>query len=310
MTTLALPARRPAAEPAAAAGVRDRHRRLAGGDRHVRPAVRAGPRADRLVLRRRRPDLAARTRPRNHRSGPPSRLRRWSACSSLVGVEAAGPDLWSPYYRISTYDNEGRSVSARSGDAGQPAHVFVNGIGLQEMDSPTDPTSLDIHRQVHRWLPGRVFDRVLIIGAGTGNDAALALIEGSAHIDAVEIDPVIARLGRDFHPDRPYDDPRVTVHVDDGRAFLRRSTERYDLIVFAHDRLAHARHQHGQPAARVLPVHGGVAARGSGPSRRGRRLRDVQRLSPAMARRQAPGHGGDGVRPRAAALAGGQRRGR
>ena len=36
-----------------------------------------------------------------------------------------------------------------------------------------------------------------------------------------------------LHPDRPYDDPRVGVHIDDGRAFLRRSTDRYDLIVFA-----------------------------------------------------------------------------
>lgn len=35
------------------------------------------------------------------------------------------------------------------------------------------------------------------------------------------------------HPDRPYDDPRVTRIVDDGRAFLRRTDARYDLVVFA-----------------------------------------------------------------------------
>jgi Spermine/spermidine synthase domain len=44
---------------------------------------------------------------------------------------------------------------------------------------------------------------------------------------------VIARLGRDFEPDRPYSDTRVSLHVDDGRAFLRRSQDQYDLIVFA-----------------------------------------------------------------------------
>jgi hypothetical protein len=43
---------------------------------------------------------------------------------------------------------------------------------------------------------------------------------------------VIAQIGRDFQPGRPYSDPRVTVHVDDGRAFLRRATEKYDLIVY------------------------------------------------------------------------------
>ena len=35
------------------------------------------------------------------------------------------------------------------------------------------------------------------------------------------------------HPDHPYDDPRVTRIVDDGRAFVRRTTDRYDLVVFA-----------------------------------------------------------------------------
>jgi SAM-dependent methyltransferase len=151
----------------------------------------------------------------------------------LVAGQAGGSDLWSPYYRISTYDDVGRPVSARSGSADQPVHLHVNGIGLQSTATATDPSTMILGRQIYRWLPDRAFDRVLVIGAGTGNDAALALSRGAGHVDAVEIDPVIARIGRDFHPDRPYHDPRVKVHVDDGRAFLRRSTDRYDLIVFA-----------------------------------------------------------------------------
>ena len=50
---------------------------------------------------------------------------------------------------------------------------------------------------------------VLIIGAGTGNDVAVALAEGVARIDAVEIDPRLQELGREVHPNRPYDDDRV-----------------------------------------------------------------------------------------------------
>ncbi|MDO8562501.1 MAG: spermidine synthase, partial [Candidatus Limnocylindria bacterium] len=41
------------------------------------------------------------------------------------------------------------------------------------------------------------------------------------------------RLGVTRHPDRPYDDPRVSRHVNDGRAFLRASDQRYDLVIFA-----------------------------------------------------------------------------
>lgn len=151
----------------------------------------------------------------------------------LIGAEATGTDLWSPYYRISTYDIDGQAVSARSGSRSQPAFVHVNGIGLESLVAPDDAAHTVLHRRIYEWMPDRTFDRVLIIGAGTGNDVGLALARGSQHVDAVEIDPVIARIGRDFQPARPYSDPRVALHVDDGRAFLRRATGQYDLIIFA-----------------------------------------------------------------------------
>lgn len=151
----------------------------------------------------------------------------------LVGAEAMRPDLWSPYYRISAADDDLRHVSARTGSTDRPVHLGVNGIGFQSMMAATNAPHTELPSQIYRWLPDRTFDRVLIIGAGSGTDATVALSRGAKYVDAVEIDPVIARIGRDFHPDRPYDDPRLTVHIDDGRAFLRRSTAKYDLILFA-----------------------------------------------------------------------------
>jgi hypothetical protein len=74
---------------------------------------------------------------------------------------------------------------------------------------------------------------VLIIGAGNGGDVAIALRAGAKHVDAVEIDPRIYQIGRELNPDRPYRDPRVSVHIDDGRAFLQQTKNRYDLILFA-----------------------------------------------------------------------------
>jgi tRNA1(Val) A37 N6-methylase TrmN6 len=74
---------------------------------------------------------------------------------------------------------------------------------------------------------------VLIIGAGGGNDVAIALAQGATHVDAVEIDPKLYELGKAHHPDRPYDDPRVDIHIDDGRAFLERSSKKYDRILLA-----------------------------------------------------------------------------
>ncbi len=126
---------------------------------------------------------------------------------------------WSPYYCI-RLDRDSLNVS-------------VNGLLHQRM-LPAE-AGFGPYRFPHalqRVVNGRPAQRTLIIGAGTGNDVAVALTEGVKHVDAVEIDPVIAWLGRRHHPNRPYDDPRVTLHVDDGRSFLRRTDNRYDLILY------------------------------------------------------------------------------
>src|SRR5439155_6234615 len=75
--------------------------------------------------------------------------------------------------------------------------------------------------------------RVLVVGAGTGTDVAIALARGATSVDAVEIDPRLQQIGAQLHPDHPYSDPRVRVFIDDGRAFLERTDEKYDLILFA-----------------------------------------------------------------------------
>jgi hypothetical protein len=74
----------------------------------------------------------------------------------------------------------------------------------------------------------------LVIGPGGGRDLVSALIFGARHVDGVEINPIIARdvmLGpfRDYSGSI-YAHPRVTIHVDDGRSFVRRSSEHYDVI--------------------------------------------------------------------------------
>jgi SAM-dependent methyltransferase len=86
-------------------------------------------------------------------------------------------------------------------------------------------------------LPYRVVsspENVLIVGAGTGNDVAAALRHHAQHVDAVEIDPLILRLGRNLHPEHPYASPNVTVHNDDARAYFKNAKASYDLIVFGY----------------------------------------------------------------------------
>jgi spermidine synthase len=74
----------------------------------------------------------------------------------------------------------------------------------------------------------------LIIGTGGGRDLASALVFGAGRVDGVEINPIIVRdvmTDRFFdYSGRVYGDPRVRIHVEDGRSFVRRSGERYDII--------------------------------------------------------------------------------
>ncbi|HEV2398216.1 MAG TPA: hypothetical protein VGS27_14845 [Candidatus Sulfotelmatobacter sp.] len=74
--------------------------------------------------------------------------------------------------------------------------------------------------------------RVLMLGAGGGTDTQIAVLNGAEQVDAVEIDPVLVKLSNRFNASRIYEDPRVHVHVEDARAFLRRSSGGYDMVVF------------------------------------------------------------------------------
>ena len=153
--------------------------------------------------------------------------------ASSAAVASASGDVWSPYYRISAYQRDLSRASVDPADGRPPYYLSVDGIPHQEIWSSEEAAASDLHRQIYAWFPDRVFDRVLVIGSGSGTDVALALSKGASHVDAVEIDPQLARIGRTFHPEDVYDDPRVTVHVNDGRAFLNATDQEYDLIVYA-----------------------------------------------------------------------------
>ena len=148
----------------------------------------------------------------------------------LVGIltaeSLAAGISWSPYYKVSVED-----IPTRLG----PVHdIHVNGIPHQTVQSiERRRASEPIYFLPYKRATRADLDEVLIVGAGNGSDVAIALDEGAAHVDAVEIDPRLAQLGRELHPDRPYSDDRVDLHVDDGRAFLHGSDTEYDLILFA-----------------------------------------------------------------------------
>ena len=76
--------------------------------------------------------------------------------------------------------------------------------------------------------------KALIIGPGGGWDVARALASGSHDITGVEINPIIAEtIMQERMPDLSeglYLRPDVHIYVEDGRSFVRRSTDKYQVL--------------------------------------------------------------------------------
>jgi hypothetical protein len=175
------------------------------------------------------------------------------ARATAVGLAVALPlwawgadalTLWSPYQKLSLLP----LVQPVPGPGG-PERVQcgelleVNNVGYMSM------LTLDRERMAaapllyppneirtsHYLLPHAIVgprERVLVVGAGAGNDVAAALTSGARQVDAVEIDPAIVAMGQARHPERPYSSDRVTLSVDDARAHFRKAEGPYDLIWF------------------------------------------------------------------------------
>jgi hypothetical protein len=104
----------------------------------------------------------------------------------------------------------------------------VRGLGLGEPQLPTSgPLTSNLQ-------PPTSGFKALVIGPGGGRDLVSALVFGAGHVDGVEINPIIANdVMRERFQEFSggiYTDPRVRITVDDGRSFVRRAPDRYDVI--------------------------------------------------------------------------------
>lgn len=138
---------------------------------------------------------------------------------------------WSPYYKINI------SAFLNAENRNQGFHIYVDGLRIQDA-LKFSPELLKT--PLRNWWPYYQLPyhltqpaKVLILGAGTGNDVVVALDHGAQEVHAVEIDPLIAKFGRTLHPQRPYRNKKVKVFVDDVRSFVSSTDETYDLIVMS-----------------------------------------------------------------------------
>ncbi len=159
------------------------------------------------------------------------KVRWWQVGAALVIVtllclESFIPNqTWSPYNKLSVQTRGGR-VPALYVSANNIPYQAARSLAVLREQKP-------FYFYPYQHIPRADLKNVLIIGAGTGNDTAVALSEGAQHIDAVEIDPQLLHIGRQQNPARPFASSRVTTHTADGREYLQDTGKRYNLILFA-----------------------------------------------------------------------------
>jgi spermidine synthase len=135
---------------------------------------------------------------------------------------------WNSFSRVGVTTDRGYTSIVIDADA-------ATALADKDWDHLTD----DQRRALNHDGPGAVYylrpgPKTLVIGAGGGYDVARALASGSRDITAVEINPIIAttimrgQFAEQSH--RLYFRPEVHVVVEDGRSFVRRSSEKYQVL--------------------------------------------------------------------------------
>ncbi len=132
---------------------------------------------------------------------------------------------WSPYYKVTTEA------------VGAPGFLLIKANGVpHQLMAPAQwkvEQGERIYETPYLRLPDNNLGDVLVVGAGSGSDVAIALREGARRVDAVDIDPRILEIGAGAEHRQAVRRRRRHTHTNDGRAFLEGTDRKYDLMLFA-----------------------------------------------------------------------------
>jgi hypothetical protein len=142
---------------------------------------------------------------------------------------------WNTFSRVDLYDlpaapekgwpNSGFSIMIDAG-AGTGIGDLSGGVREYLRSSQYQPPGIP--------YVGKTHPKVLILGSGAGREVLEALYFGARSVTAVDINPIIndivARRMRNAWGGL-FDRPEVKLVTEDGRSFVRRSKEKYDVII-------------------------------------------------------------------------------
>ncbi len=152
----------------------------------------------------------------------------WNSFSRIDVVEGISGDCISDF--VATDQNPSQCAGE-----GLVAKIFIDGgAGTNIISWDGDVNS---RKELSSWMQYLPFTakenpKVLIIGSGGGRDVVASLVSGSQDVTTVEINPIIFDTVKSYgdKAGNLYTHPFVSAHVDEGRSFVSRSDEKFDII--------------------------------------------------------------------------------
>lgn len=137
--------------------------------------------------------------------------------------------------RKTIYETETRYFNIRvEEDSSDRRHlVFLPRKGSQSIFDPKQPEKIISNFMNHAFLAlpalGRTPEKVLFIGLGGGiMPMYIRRHYPNTQIDIVEIDKTIPEIAGNYFNFKP--DPKMNIYIMDGRVYVNRSKEKYDII--------------------------------------------------------------------------------
>lgn len=151
----------------------------------------------------------------------------WNSFSRIDVVEGMSGDC--------IQDSRNPYFDQQCASEGLAAKIFIDGgAGTNIVTWNGDVKSRQELLSWMQYVPFTMKDnpKVLIIGSGGGRDVVAALASGSKDVTAVEINPIIFETVKSYgvKAGNLYTHQYVDAHVDEGRSFVSRSQEKYDII--------------------------------------------------------------------------------
>jgi spermidine synthase len=133
---------------------------------------------------------------------------------------------WNSFSRVDVVEGfEGAHIATIYVDAGASTDVY-------KWDGQVE--SLQYLKDTIGFLPYCLVKnpKTLNIGSGGGVDVLIALVANSSKVTAVELNPIVIEAVNRYRDETGdiYNNPKVELCIDEGRSFVKRSNEKFDVI--------------------------------------------------------------------------------